>query len=191
MSFLKELKWNMISSAVLFMVLGIVLVIFPGVAAKTICYAIAGILFVVGVVQVVSYGMRSTQQSYYRSSLFVGLTCMLVGGFVLYRVELIVSLVPFILGIMITVSGIMKLQNAFDLKRMRYGNWLVMLILSLINLAAGVVMVLNPFKTAELLFRLIGVSLIYSGITDFFSIFYVDRRFRRYERERERDIIDM
>lgn len=191
MSWLKELKWNAVLISVLFLVLGVILIAWPGITAKMLCNTLAWILIVIGAVDVVTYFLRSMQKNIYRNDLVSGLLLILLGCFVLYKVELVISLVPFILGFFIVFSGIGKLQNAVDLKRMGYGNWWLVLLLAAISLAAGVVMIRNPFTTAELLFRLIGVSLAYSGVTDLFSTFYLEKKLKRFKKEMEKDIIDI
>ena len=45
MSLLKQLKWNLILLAVIFIALGIVLILWPGATMKTICYLLAAMLF--------------------------------------------------------------------------------------------------------------------------------------------------
>ena len=190
MKLLKELKWNTITLAVFFLVLGFVLIWQPGMAAKTLCSTLAWILIIVGAVQVLMYILRE-QQGLYRGDLTNGLIMLLLGGFILYKVELVISLTPFILGFFITGSGISKLQNALELKRSGYQNWILVLILALISIIAGIVMIRNPFQTAELLFRLIGISLVYSGATDLYTTLYLSKKVRDYRKERDKNIIDM
>ena len=101
----------------------------------------------------------------------------------LYKVNLLISLTPFILGFFITGSGINKLQHAIELKRIGYANWLLVLILAVISIAAGLLMIGNPFQTAELLFRLIGISLVYSGATDLYTILYLDKQVQNYRKK--------
>ena len=44
-------------------------------------------------------------------------------------------------------------------------------------------MIGNPFQTAELLFRLIGISLVYSGATDLYTILYLDKQVQNYRKK--------
>ncbi len=182
MNFFKELKWNTITLAVFFFILGIILIWQPGMAARSLCYMLAWILIAVGAVQTLTYFLRG-QQGTYRGDLTSGLILLLFGGFILYKVHLVISLTPFILGFFITGSGINKLQHAIELKRIGYANWLLVLILAVISIAAGMLMIGNPFQTAELLFRLIGISLVYSGATDLYTILYLDKQVQNYRKK--------
>ena len=108
-----------------------------------------------------------------------------MGAVVLYKVEIVISLIPFILGVLVLCSGCSKLQDAIDLKRLGYGSWLGLLIVAAINIILGVVLIYNPFKAAILLFRVLGVVLILSGAGDCFSTIYFARKLRRFKQEQD------
>ena len=58
---------------------------------------------------------------------------------------------------------------------MAYDRWWVVLALSLISAALGVVILLRPVKTAALLIQLIGGVFIYTGLSDLWAIFKLNR----------------
>ena len=49
---LKNLKWNMVVTAVLVIILGLILILYPGIAVATICLIVGWGLFIGGVVSV-------------------------------------------------------------------------------------------------------------------------------------------
>lgn len=176
---IKEMKWSMLLSAALYMVLGLVLVIFPATTAHTICYMIAGIAIVVGLVNLVVYFTRNITRNYYRNDFVMGLLMVVLGIFVIYKADLVIALVPFIIGLCIVVSGLFKLQGALDVQRMG-GNSVLILALAVVNVVVGILMVLNPFESAILLQRLLGVGLLFSGLTDMASTLYLSGKMHSY-----------
>lgn len=176
---LKEMKWNMILSAALYMVLGLILLIFPATTARTICYLIAGIAIVTGLVNLVVYSTRNITRNYYRNDFVTGLMLMVLGIFVIYKVDLVIALVPFIIGLCIIVSGLFKLQGALDVQRMG-GNAVLILGLAVVNVVIGILMVINPFDSAMLLYRLLGAGLLFSGLTDLASTLYLSSKMHSY-----------
>jgi uncharacterized membrane protein HdeD (DUF308 family) len=80
------------------------------------------------------------------------------------------------LGIVILINGIVKLQQVAELVRMNEGGWLFIAILAAVNIIIGIVAILNPFDTANLLIRVIGIGLLYGGITDLIAGGYVSGR---------------
>lgn len=176
---LKEMKWNMLLSAGLYMGLGVILIIFPATTARTICYLIAGIAIVIGLVNLVVYFTRNITRNYYRNDFVTGLMLIVLGIFVIYKVDMVIALVPFIIGLCIIVSGLFKLQGALDVQRMG-GNAVLILGLAVVNVVVGVLMVINPFDSALLLYRLLGVGLLFSGLTDLASTLYLSKKMHSY-----------
>lgn len=176
---LKEMKWNMLMSAALYIVLGLILLIFPATTARTICYMVAGIAIVTGLVNLVVYFTRNITRNYYRNDFVTGLLLMVLGIFVIYRVDLVIALVPFIIGLCIIVSGLFKLQGALDVQRMG-GNAALILGVAVINVVIGILMMINPFESALLLYRLLGAGLLFSGMTDMASTLYLSSKMHGY-----------
>lgn len=175
----KEIKWSMLLSAALYMVLGLILVIFPATTARTICYMIAGIAIVVGLVNLVVYFTRNITRNYYRNDFVMGLLMVVLGIFVIYKADLVIALVPFIIGLCIVISGLFKLQGALDVQRMG-GNSVVILGIAIVNVVVGILMVINPFESAILLYRLLGAGLLFSGLTDMASTLYLSGKMHSY-----------
>ena len=175
----REMKWSMLLSAALYMVLGLILVIFPATTARTICYMIAGIAIVIGLVNLVVYFTRNITRNYYRNDFVTGLLMVTLGFFVIYQADLIIALVPFIIGLCIIISGLFKLQGALDVQRMG-GNSVVILGIAIVNVVVGILMVINPFESAILLYRLLGAGLLFSGLTDMASTLYLSGKMYSY-----------
>ena len=55
----------------------------------------------------------------------------------------------------------------------------------IINIILGIVLICNPFKAAIVLFRVLGVGLILSGVSDCFSTIYFARKLRRFKQEQD------
>ena len=185
MKMLKELKWEAILTGVLYILLGIVALVIPETMQKTLGYLIGIVLIIAGLISMVCYLLRDAREYYYHNEFVFGLVGIVVGAAVLYKVEVIISLIPFILGILVLFSGCSKLQDAIDLKRLSYGSWVGMLVVAVINIILGIVLICNPFKAAVLLFRVLGVGLILSGASDCFSTIYFARKFRRFKQEQD------
>lgn len=180
---MKQMKWDVILTSLLYVALGCVALLMPDTMVKTLGYMVGVFLIVAGAVSMICYLLRDAHQNYFRNDFVYGLVLIAIGIIVLYRVEWIVELVPMILGVLVVASGCRKLQDVIDMKRMEYGSWVLMLILAALNVVFGVVIILNPFETAVLLFQLIGVGLIVSGLTDCVTAVYFAGKIKRYVQE--------
>ena len=180
MKLLKQLKWDTLLMGVLYILLGIVALVIPETMERLLGFLIGAVLIIAGAVSMISYLLRDAHQNYYHNDFLHGLLGILLGIVVLYKVDIIISLVPFLLGTLILVSGLSKLQDVIDLKRLEYGNWIFMMVLSLINIVLGLVLIFHPMAIVDLLFRLLGVGLIFSGITDCVTTIYFAGKLRDY-----------
>ena len=166
MKMLKELKWEAILTGVLYILLGIVALLIPETMQKTLGYLIGVVLIVAGLVSIICYLLRDARENYYHNEFVFGILGIVLGAVVLYKVEIVISLIPFILGVLVLCSGCSKLQDAIDLKRLGYGSWLGLLIVAAINIILGVVLIL-------------------SGAGDCFSTIYFARKLRRFKQEQD------
>ena len=124
MKMLKELKWEAILTGVLYILLGIVALVIPETMQKTLGYLIGIVLIVAGLISIICYLLRDARENYYHNEFVFGILGIVLGAVVLYKVEIVISLIPFILGVLVLCSGCSKLQDAIDLKRLGYGSWL-------------------------------------------------------------------
>ena len=177
---LKEIKWDALSTGVLYIVLGVMSLALPETMEKILGYMIGVVLIVGGAVSMISYLLRDAHQNYYHNDFLHGLIGIAAGILVLVKMETIISLISFLLGTLVLVSGCSKLQDVIDMKRLECGNWIVMLIIAAVNVGFGILLICNPFSWTIQLFRLLGIGLILSGLIDCVSTFYFAGRIRKY-----------
>ena len=138
MKLFKEMKWDALLTGVLYVLLGIVALVLPETMEKTLGYLLAVVLILAGAVSMIAYLLRDAHQNYYHNDFLHGLIGIGLGILVLSKVEVIIALIPFLLGVLVLISGCSKLQDVIDMKRMNYGNWIVMLIFAVINVIFGI-----------------------------------------------------
>lgn len=186
MKTLKKLKWNVIISSVIYVALGVILLIWPEMTAKNICYVVGVISIAVGVVNLIDYIRKDYSVDEYRYNLVYGMVFILLGIFIFVKVETVISIIPVLLGFAVTISGLLKFQNAVDLVRMKYSGWGIVMIVSILNIAFGVVLIMNPFASAMILFICIGIGMIYSGVSDLIATIMLSRSIKSVGREIEK-----
>lgn len=177
---LKQIKWETMLTSLFYVILGVVTVAIPETMVRTLGYLVGSLFILAGAVSMICYLLRDASRNYDRNDFGYGLVGIAVGVLFLYKVEWITSLVPVILGILVLASGCVKLQHVIDMKRLGCGNWIAVLIVAVINVIFGAVLIANPFSTVILLFQLVGVGLIFSGITDCITVVYVAGRMKDF-----------
>lgn len=183
MKLLKQLKWNLIALAIAFVVIGVVLIIYPTEVMSTACYIIAALLIIIGVISLIGYMRKDITKILYRYDLVVGLSTIIGGVLVIVKIDQLVTLIPVVLGFLVTISGILKMQNSIDMLRLGNGVWHVAFGLAIVNIIFGIVLLINPFSET-LLIALMGVALIYSGLTDLFVTIAISKKLAEVQTEK-------
>lgn len=176
---LKKIKWDMLTTSIACTTLGLILIIFPSVVNQIITYLLASAMFILSAFQFYNYFKQSAENTIYGNSLVFAASTLILGIIILAKKTLIISLVPIFLGIIILISGVKKLQNAIDLLRLKTDGWLAVIIMSAINIAFGIIMVVYSFESATIITILIGVGLMFSGLTDIFTVVWVPLRIKK------------
>lgn len=160
-------KFKMPSSTVTSIVgiiIGLILALYPGQSIDLIC-RIAGILvFAAGVAQIAisSVGVGAMPRPI---SIPVGAIITILGLFVIIRPDVLASVLPFVVGIILLIHSISSLVNAIQLATSKYGYWWIALLFAIGGIGLGLILVLNSHSAAAFTTRIVGVFLIYSGIS--------------------------
>lgn len=163
---MKKSKINAIVSTIIIIAVGVFLLIRPGETLTTAVRLFGIALLVLGAMGVVSQLIKRDDRSVI--SLIISVVEAVIGIIIIASPAFVVSLFPIIVGIIIALYGLSDLLAALNMKKADIGSWKIALILSVITIILGIVLFVNPFKTMSTLVRIIGVVLVYKGITGLF-----------------------
>lgn len=180
---IKDAKKQMVLTSVFSILLGLVLAIWPDATKLAVSYLIGAVLVLFGVIRVVRYFIYEVRLDLFRYDFVSGLVLLGAGVFFLLNPEFIVSILPVLLGIVVVIDSAVKLQQGMDLLRAGYNRWWLVLLMAAVGVAAGIVLLVNPFEAASTLLLLVGIALIYNGVTDLWTISRVSRRVRQIKEE--------
>lgn len=164
----KTMKKSIAIMSSIYIAIGLVLLIWPNITSKIISYIFAGMILVYGIVKVYTYIKTPIEyRSFFSKFDFLaGIVSIGIALFLFIKTEIVLSILPFLIGIYLVVNSIFGIQASIHLKIMNNKIWFTSLILSLVLTALGIVLVLNPFSAHMLLIRFIGLSLIVNAISD-------------------------
>ena len=181
---LKNLKANYTVSALVCIVVGLVLVIWPGTSTQVVCKVLGGVLFAYGIIQIIMYLWAKERTLYLQGMLVLGIIFAVIGAWILLRPEMIIAAVPVIMGIIVIMHGLHNVMQAFKLKGMNYEKWWLALCLGLLAVIFGGILVYNPFKVVDTVVRVIGIFLVYNGLSDTWIISRLFTTRRAAEKEK-------
>jgi len=174
-AFLDKIKISYLVASLLYIALGLLIILRPILTGTILCFIFGGILLVYGAVTIISFLVHEGRSGNYRFELVAGVVTAALGILFLVNPTFVLSIFPVILGLYIIVDAFLNLGRAAELHRMGYGRWWIALLLSLVSMALGVLIFLRPLFLADFIIQIIGGVLIYSGVTDLWSLFIVGR----------------
>lgn len=166
MNAIKSLKMNYSVTALICAVLGLILLIWPGQSTQIVCITVGAVLGIYGVLQIIFYLATREKTMMSHSMMVLGIVLAVIGGFIVWKPETIMKAIPMIVGILIIIHGLHNGVQAIDLKKMGYSNWWIALLLAVLTVALGFILVCNPFDALDAVVRLIGIFLLYDGLSD-------------------------
>lgn len=182
-AFLKRIKTNALLTAALYTALGLVLLLWPELSTSVLCTVLGLILLVCGLIDLAVF-LRSRDGSLYAGAhLVVGVVLAAVGVWLIARPTLVAVVIPRIIGILICVHGASDLSDAAALRRNGSSRWTAAALLGLVTLLLGAVLVVDPFEAFTTVVRVIGVFLIYDGVSDIWITTQVSRAVRQAEKD--------
>ena len=188
------IKREIIFMAIALIIMGAVFVIFPAASAVTICYIIVAALCVWGITRLAGYFRTSRFNIFGSYGLVQGAVLIAGGIFIFIKPEFLAGFIVTIIGIIMLADGVLKIQYAVDLLRIKGQGWWIILLTAIIMAAAGIVVLFNPFASAVALMTFAGIFLIADGIADIVSLLYISRKINRLKKameEKADDIIDV
>ena len=157
--------------AFLYVVLGIVLLIKPTELTRLFCIFLGIAALLYGGIRLFSYLRRKEYESAFQTDLILGVILIVVGVVCLVQPRIILSILPFVLGIIILLDAIGILQRSLRLRRLDYDGWWISLILALVLALFGLILIANPFETTILFVRFLGFTLLADGCFDLWGIY--------------------
>lgn len=163
------LSWSELTVGLILSLLGLILIICPGLASSVVLNVIGAAGIIIGVVHLARYSMLDAKSSISSNGMFTGLLWLIGGILIIVLKGFLLSLLPIFFGLILLVGGVAKLQYTLNFKRMGVKRWYFELVATVLSIAFGVVILINPFNTALLLMRIIGVALLVEGVQDLIS----------------------
>ena len=127
----------------------------------------------------------------------VGLLTTAGGLFIFFRPDDVIRLFPYLAGITLLLQSVIKIQQGLEVKRVYIASWKMMMMFALVNVLGGLLLLFNPFEALEVTLRMIALLLLYEGISECISLFYLSKAVKRIIQQidaeieyEERDLIE-
>ena len=182
---LKKIKANMIVSSLLCVLLGLVLVLRPGLSVRIVCTAVGIVLILSGVTRIIDWFCARDGSMYAQMNLIFGIVLVVVGVWSVVKPDKVLAIIPIIVGIVIGMHGLNNLKQAIELWRDKYDKWWVAFILGALTVGLGVLLICRPFAAIDTVVMLIGFFMIYDGLSNIWIVTRIYKNAKMFKQEME------
>ena len=158
------LKGEIISS-IFYLAFGLCLILIPDQTVNIICKIIFGLVMIAaGIYHIVIY--TAEKQKATILDLLTGVIVMVLGIFLFFTPQIVIKLLPYLLGAFVLVDSIWKIKGSYRLKKAERGRWKALLIGCLIFIALGISMLFYSFMSVKKMILFSGIILTANGVVD-------------------------
>ncbi|MEG0731665.1 MAG: DUF308 domain-containing protein [Vagococcus sp.] len=174
-SMFKSIQKHALLRSVAYVLLGIAIFLEPKSVSQMILNLIVAYNVLMGIFNLIT-ALRNKNKGY-NSATPMAIFYFIVALLIFLFAKTLVASLPFLLGLMIIIGGGMRLSQSLSLRQYVNVNWLPMFVYGAVLIGAGILLVINPFKSAMVFFQVFGVTLIVAGISELIAFI----RFRNFD----------
>lgn len=155
--------------SVIYVLLGLCLALMPVETVNVLCKVVFGLVLIgAGLYHIFLFVFEKENATIL--DLFSGVIVLVIGVFLFMNPPVVIKLFTLMLGAFILVDSIWMLRGSLKLKKKGLGVWKAFLIESLIFVALGVLILMNPFSELKMTMQVAGWIFVANGGLDI--IFY-------------------
>lgn len=179
MKFFKKTKLIGIITAIASIAVGVFLILFPAVSINAICYVLGTAAIIFGVVKTIGYFQQGFTRFVFQFDLGLGIFLIVLGILLVTATEKIATIIPIIVGVFLIIEGAMHLETYIDAKKCGVKYRTLMLVFAVITCVSGLLLIINPFKGANALMILLGISLVIDGVENLLTVLCFSNFFKK------------
>ena len=154
-----------ILSSVFYVAFGLCLILIPDQTVNIICKVIFGlILIAAGLYHIVIYAAEKEKATIL--DLFTGVITAVLGIFLFFTPQIVIKLLPYLLGAFVLVDSIWKLKGTYRMKKVESDLWKILLIGTVVFIGLGAAILVYPFLSVPKMILFCGCVLTVNGAVD-------------------------
>lgn len=167
-------KGGYVVSSIAFCTVGFLLLLHPEISAVVICKGIGILLAVCGAFKICGYLSQDLYRLAFQFDLAGGILAVIMGILMLFRSDGILRFLNLVLGIVVLIDGLLKIQTALDARRFGLERWWLIGMAALLASILGFLIMIDPFGGAGIAgaMMLLGATLFMEGLLNLYVAVY-------------------
>ncbi len=150
-------------ASIAYLVMGIIMVIFPQATKDFLCLALGAALTIYGLFNIISF-LRDKEKGMF-FELIVGVLATAFGIFSLISPASVADIIMTVIGVLIVVDSLLDIKHSIDLKALGMKYWWIYTALSTAVIILGLCTIFFADFFGSALIVLLGAILIYEGVS--------------------------
>ena len=161
--------------AIVYLLVGVVLILYPEMSSKLFCWGVGILSLLYAAAGFWRFSRARREGILLRGECTVALLLTVLGAVCLLFPQTILSFLPFTLGCLLLLVGLMKAPSAWQAVRERLPMAWFTVLLAVVPLVLGGVLFFNPFAAVKTVVLFFGVSLTAAGVCDLIDLYFTHR----------------
>lgn len=179
----KILKGQIVTS-VLYTLLGLCFILMPVNTVNIICKFVFGVVLILaGAYHILIYVLEKINATLL--DLLSGGMLLVIGIFLFYNPQIVVKLLPVLLGTFVLADSIWVLKGGVRLKKSGRSQWRFLVFGSLIFIVPGIAMIIDPFDMVKYTVIFAGAVMLANGVFDIVFMILMRRGLKQAEKAAE------
>lgn len=181
----KIYKMSLITSTILFL-FGLFLILNAEGFIKSVSTIIGIVLLLIGVFPVIDYFRYRKQGVFASISLVSGIFSIVCGLMLLFNDNMLLLLIPIVIGVWMIINGINKIQIAFQIRDNNEKSWVITFIFSILIIVLGAYFIINPISGAKIVTQTLGIIICIYSLIDVIDCILIKVKFKDITKEIEK-----
>lgn len=176
----KQVTNSIICSSIVACIVGLILIFYPDLSIVT-CGIIAGAYVIAHGIALIVLDFKASKYFIPFEGILSGIACIILGIILCVRPGIVATLITIALGLWVILSSVNVIKMAIAVRK-EASNWVLLLILGIVDLIAGVIVLLNPFEATISLTLFIGIMIVVHSIISIVDMIVVKKEAKDFEK---------
>lgn len=170
-----ELWSPRVSSAIVYILAGILIIMYPAMTGLLFANAVSVMVLLYGIFCIVKWIKSYRMGTPYKSDLILGVIISAAGIFLLFHGAFVMNFIPAITGGLLIADAVVKVPAAVAVYKNHKSSLFTIVIATLLPMILGIILVLNPLSGFGAMVLCFGAFLTAVGVMDIISIVMINR----------------